>query len=168
MGFAAKLTGEHDNNPAWKSLSLVFVVNQPPETLEQGSLEHLKDNCFGVGSARAAGAAKRTILLDRSKSFNEFLGTEEYSGLGQLARIFSGYWARLILKSLYMYPPRNFLTAFVDVRIGSFVWRGRTPGGIVLASAGGKVLLKHSETQPGDHVDWDALSAGVLALSQAS
>ena len=70
----------------------------------------------------------------------------------------------MIILSLWAYPPRNFLTAFIDVRIGSAVWRSRTPGGVVLVDAKGEVVLKHSETQPGDHVAWPALATNIGAL----
>ena len=52
----------------------------------------------------------------------------------------------------------------LDVRIGSFVWRGRTPGGLLVVDKNQKVVLKHSETQPGDHVDYGALTAAVNGL----
>ena len=162
MGFARKLAEDHDSNPAFSKLNLVYVVNQGPMDLESGSLDHLKDNIFGDGRA---GESKRTVLLDKSKAFYSYLGTEEFTVVGQLARLLSGYWLPMVFKSLYNYWPRNFLTAFVDVRIGSFVWRGRTPGGLLVVDAGSNVVLKHAETQPGDHVDYDALTAAVLKVS---
>ena len=164
MGFAARLSEEHDGNPAWKDLQLTYVINQDPASLESGSLEHLKDNTFGVGADRAAGEAKRTVILDKSKAFNGYLGTEEFTVFGQLLRLLSGYWLPMVFRSLLAYKPRNFLTAFIDVRIGSAVWRGRTPGGLVLTDPGGSVVLKHFETQPGDHVDWEKLTAAVELL----
>ena len=166
MGFARKLSEEHESNVAWKKLELVYVINQPPESLESGSMEHLKDNCFGEGAARAAGEAKRTILLDRNKAFYGFLGTEEFSFLGQLARILSGYWMRMIVTSLWKYQPRGLLTALVDVRIGSAIWRGRTPGGVIVVDGGGEILLQFAESQPGDNVDFTALTSAVLALKK--
>ena len=165
MGFARKLSEEHDSNAAWTNLNIVYVVNQGPDSLETGSLEHLKDNAFGVGNARAAGEAKRTIMLDRAKTFYGYLGTSEFSVLGQLARLLSGYWLPTIARSLWNHTPRGFVTALIDVRIGSFVWRGRTPGGVLLADSGETAVLTHAETQPGDHVEWEALNRGVLALN---
>ena len=121
---------------------------------------------FGMDSARSVGEAKRTVLLDQAKTFYGFLGTTEFSIVGQAARLLSGYWLPMVFKSLWTYFPRNFLHALVDVRIGSFVWRGRTPGGLVLADTSGRVVLQHAESQPGDHVDFAALTSAVLALKR--
>ena len=99
MGFAAKLADEHESNPAWQRLQLVYVVPQAPATVESGSIEHLKDQCFGVGAARSAGEAKRTVVFDAGRKFYGFLGTTEFSIVGLLARIFSGYWLPLVFRS---------------------------------------------------------------------
>ena len=37
-------------------------------------------------------------------------------------------------------------------------------GGLVVVDKKGDVVLKHSETQPGDHVDWTKLTDAVAAL----
>ena len=38
------------------------------------------------------------------------------------------------------------------------------PGGLVVVDKKGDVVLKHSETQPGDHVDWKKLTGAGAAL----
>ena len=92
MGFAARLADMHDSDPSWAAVRLVYVVNQPPSTLEHGSIEHLKDQCFGIGeAARRAGEARRTVLLDPHRRFYAALGTRELSVVGLFARILSGY-----------------------------------------------------------------------------
>ena len=96
MGFAAALSAEAAKNPAWKGLNMCFVTAQSPEVgveVEASSVDVLKDACFGVAHA---GEATSTILHDPSKSLYEFLGTEQFSIVGQLARFLSGYWIRMI------------------------------------------------------------------------
>ena len=166
MGFAAALSAEVEKNPAWKGLNMCFVTAQSPEVgveVEASSVDVLKDACFGVAHA---GEATSTILHDPSKSLYEFLGTEQFSIIGQLARFLSGYWIRLIAMSLIKYTPPFFFSkyAFGDPRVANFIWRGRTPGGLVVVDKKGDVVLKHSETQPGDHVDWKKLTNAVAAL----
>lgn len=162
MGFSAKLADEHDSNPTWADLSVGFVMNRID--LEEGSLDHVQCNTFGIGDKRAAGEAKRTVLLDETRSFYSLLGQSEFSTPGVFARIFSCYWIPRIVHSMYKYPPRDFLRALIDPRIGSAVWRGRTPGGVILVTTRGEVAFKHAESQPGDAVDWNTLQAKVLEL----
>lgn len=163
MGFSAKLADEHDSNPAWADLSIGFVM--PRIDLEEGTLEHVRCNTFGIGEKRAAGEAKRTVLLDETRSFYSFLGQSEFSIPGVFARILSCYWIPKIVRSLCTYPPRDFLHAVIDPRIGSAVWRGRIPGGVILVTTSGEVVYKHAESQPGDAPDWHTLQAKVLELS---
>ena len=72
----------------------------------------------------------------------------------------------MIAMSLIRYTPPFFFSkyAFGDPRVANFIWRGRTPGGLVVVDKKGDVVLKHSETQPGDHVDWKKLTDAVAAL----
>ena len=119
MGFAAALSAEAAKNPAWKGLNMCFVTAQSPEVgvdVEASSVDVLKDACFGV---EHAGEATSTILHDPSKSLYEFLGTEQFSIIGQLARFLSGYWIRMIAMSLIKYTPPFFFSkyAFGDPRV---------------------------------------------------
>ena len=75
---------------------MCFVTAQSPKVgveVEASSVDVLKDACFGV---EHAGESTSTILHDPSKSLYEFLGTEQFSIVGQLARFLSGYWIRMI------------------------------------------------------------------------
>lgn len=86
--------------PKWKDLGLGFVIHRADA--EESTLNHCKDNFFGVadGGAREAGEAKRTVLLDETRSFFNLLGNSEYSVAGVFLQLLSGYWLPGVIKGI--------------------------------------------------------------------